>query len=343
MKKILNTLFVMTQKSYLAKDGQSVIVRLNGETQTRIPIHNLAGIICLGNIGCSPFLMGYCADNNVSISFLTENGRFLAKAVGKTAGNVMLRREQYRRTDSETDTANIAANIVLAKIANCRAVLARGIRDHGSKIDPEKVQKATDRLTSIGRRLLKSSTTEEVRGMEGEAANTYFSVLSDLVVVNHDDFSFHQRSRRPPLDRMNALLSFLYVILAHDVESALECTGLDPQVGFLHRERAGRASLALDLMEELRPVVADRLALTLINRQQIKPKGFTFQESGAVLMDDNTRKSVLKAYQERKQDEILHPVLQEKTQFGMIPYVQALLFARYLRGDTKEYPPFLWR
>ena len=343
MKKVLNTLFVMTQNTYLAKEGEAVLVRLNGETQTRVPVHNLAGIVCFGNVGCSPFLMGHCAENNVSINFLTENGRFLAKAVGKTSGNVNLRREQYRQTDNEKHTAAIAGNIVLAKVANCRSILSRAIRDHGDKIEQEKVQKAADKLNNIGKRILKAENADEVRGLEGEAANTYFAVLSNLIIANQNAFSFAQRTRRPPLDRMNALLSFLYVILANDTEAALECTGLDPQVGFLHRERPGRASLALDLMEELRPVVADRLALTLINRQQIKPKGFTLQESGAVLMNDETRKTVLKAYQERKHDEMVHPLLQEKTQFGMIPYTQALLLARYLRGDVNEYAPFLWR
>lgn len=343
MKQILNTLFVMTQGAYLAKEGESVVVRVDGKPQTRFPIHNLAGIVCFGNVGCSPFLMGHCAQNHVGISFLTENGRFLAKATGKTSGNVMLRREQYRRTDDPDLTAEIARNIVLAKVANCRNVLARGLRDHGDKIERDGVQNVYDRLTNIGRRVLKANNTDYVRGLEGEAANTYFGAFSQLTVANRDSFSFSERSRRPPLDRMNALLSFLYVMLAHDAESALECTGLDPQVGFLHRERPGRASLALDLMEELRPVVADRLALTLVNRQQVKPNGFTIQESGAVLMDDETRKTVLKAYQERKRDELQHPVLKEKTQLGMIPYTQALLLARYLRGDVSEYPPFLWR
>ena len=343
MKRILNTLFVMTQGAYLAKEGESVVVRVDGQAQKRFPVHNLAGIICFGNIGCSPFLMGHCANNGVAVSFLTENGRFLAKATGKTSGNVRLRREQYRRTDNDTCTTAMSRNIVLAKVANCRAVLARGIRDHGERIDRDSIHNACKKLTDIGRRLLTAKDSDRVRGLEGEAANTYFGVLSQLTVANHDAFAFTGRSRRPPRDRMNALLSFLYVMLAHDAEAALECSGLDPQVGFLHRERPGRASLALDLMEELRPVVADRLALTLVNRQQVKPKGFTVQESGAVLMDDDTRKAVLKAYQERKRQELNHPFLQEKTQLGMIPYTQALLLARYLRNDVGEYTPFVWR
>ncbi len=343
MKRLLNTLFVMTQGAYLAKDGEAVTVRVDGETQMRLPVHNLAGIVCFGNVGCSPFLMGHCAANNVAVSFLTENGRFLAKATGRTSGNVHLRREQYRRTDNTEQTTDIARNIVIAKVTNCGGVLSRGLRDHGEKIDSETVQNAVGRLKDIRRRLGQAANTEHVRGLEGEAADAYFPALGRLVVANRNEFQFTERNRRPPLDRMNALLSFLYVLLAHDVEAALECVGLDPQVGFLHRERPGRASLALDLMEELRPVVADRLALTLVNRQQIQPDGFTFQDSGAVLMNEETRKTVLQSYQERKKSELKHPYLEEKTQLGLIPYTQALLFARHLRGDMDAYPPYLWR
>ena len=343
MKRLLNTLFVMTQGAYLAKEGEAVLVRVEGATKARFPIHNLGGIVCFGNVGCSPFLMGHCAGNNVAITFLSEHGRFLAKAVGKTSGNVLLRREQYRRTDDPEAAAAIARNIVAAKVANCRAVLSRAVRDHGDKMDGARVSQAVSRLSRIGQQVLSGAPLERTRGLEGEAANAYFAVLGELVTVNRDAFDFEQRTRRPPLNRMNALLSFFYVLLAHDVESALEAVGLDPQVGFLHRECPGRASLALDLMEELRPVVADRLALTLVNRQQVKPGGFTVQDGGAVLMDDATRRSVLKAYQERKRDELRHPYLDDKVQIGMVPFTQALLLARHLRGDCEQYPPFMWR
>lgn len=343
MKRLLNTLFVMTQGAYLAKEGEAVLVRVDGETKARFPIHNLGGIVCFGNVGCSPFLMGHCAKNHVGIGFLTENGRFLAKAVGRTSGNVLLRREQYRRTDDCEAAATIARNMVAAKIANSRTVLRRGVRDHQASIDSEAVASVSARLGAAGREALAATSIEHLRGIEGDAARLYFSVLGKLVTVNRDAFALSERTRRPPLDRMNALLSFLYVLLAHDVESAIETTGLDPQVGFLHRERPGRASLALDLMEEFRPVIADRLALTLINRQQLKPDGFSAQEGGAVLMTETARRTVLKAYQERKRDELQHPFLKEAVQLGMLPYVQALLLARTLRGDIEQYPPFAWK
>lgn len=343
MKKLLNTLFVMTQGAYLAKEGEAVLVRVEGETKARFPIHNLGGIVCFGNVGCSPFLMGHCAECDVGLSFLSRHGRFLAKAVGKTSGNVLLRREQYRRADDPGVAVAIARYMVAAKVANCRNVLMRAIRDHESKIDLPKVKSAVKRLGGIGRETLEEKSLDRLRGLEGDAAKTYFNVFDDLIIMNCAEFAFEQRTRRPPLDRTNALLSFLYVLLAHDVESALECTGLDPQVGFLHSERPGRASLALDVMEELRPVIADRLVLSLINRQQVKPEGFMFQESGSVFMDDATRRTVLKAYQSRKQDELQHPVLEEKTQLGLLPITQALLLSRHLRGDTKLYPAFIWK
>jgi len=343
MKRLLNTLFVTTQGAYLAKNGETVVVRVDGDTKARFPIHNLGGIVCFGNVGCSPFLMGHCAENQVGITFLSEHGRFLAKAVGKTSGNVLLRREQYRRTDDEESAAAIARNMVSAKVANCRTVLTRAIRDHEAKIDVETVRSAATTLARVARETLTETSLARLRGLEGDAAKTYFSVFSELVTSNERKFAFAARSRRPPLDPMNALLSFLYVLLAHDVESALESVGLDPQVGFLHRERPGRASLALDVMEELRPVIADRLALTLVNRQQVKPNGFTVQDGGAVLMDDATRRTVLKGYQDRKRDELQHPFLKEKVEMGIIPFTQALLLARHLRGDIREYPPFAWR
>jgi CRISPR-associated protein Cas1 len=343
MKKLLNTLFVMTQGTYLAKEGESVVVRLEKAVMARFPVHNLGGIVCFGNIGCSPFLMGHCANNHVAISFLTENGKFLAKAVGKTSGNVLLRREQYRRTDDPEQTALIARNLVAAKIANCRTVLARGERDHPENMGTAEGEQVIHHLATSARAANGETVLEKIRGLEGDAANQYFGVFSNLLTSPEKEFAFSERTRRPPRDRMNALLSFLYVLLAHDVEGALESVGLDPQVGFLHRERPGRASLALDVMEPLRPVIADRLALTLVNRRQISADGFELQEGGAVLMSEKTRKAVLKAYQERKRDELVHPYLQEKIAIGLLPHVQALLLARCLRGDLPEYPAFVWR
>lgn len=343
MKQLLNTLFVTTQGSYLSKKGDTVLVNIERETKLRVPIHTLGSIVCFGNVGCSPFLMGLCGDNNVHLSFLTENGRFLARVHGPVNGNVLLRKEQYRRSDNLDNSADIARSIVLAKVANCRVVLQRALRD---RPDPSPDKSLSSSLNDLAKSLddLKCQTNlDTVRGIEGIAANMYFNVFDHLITADKDSFYFRSRNRRPPLDNVNALLSFVYTLLVHDVSAALEAVGLDPAVGFLHRDRPGRPSLALDLMEEFRPYLADRLALSLINRQQIKSSGFTTTESGAVTMDDDTRKAVLIAWQNRKQEELMHPFLQEKIKIGLLPHVQAMLMARFLRGDLDGYPPFLWR
>jgi CRISPR-associated protein Cas1 len=339
MRKLLNVLYVTTQGAYLAKDGETVVVRVEQETRLRLPIHTLEGIVCFGVVSMSPALMGFCAEKNVGVSFLTEHGRFLARIEGPVNGNVLLRREQYRRADDLPAAALIAQAILLAKIANSRTVLLRTAREHPSDaLDTTALQLAQSlRMTE------KEPELDALRGLEGDAARQYFAVFNELILAQKDDFAFHERSRRPPLDNINALLSFIYVLLAHDVASALEVNGLDPAVGFLHRDRPGRSGLALDLMEELRPVVADRLALSLVNRKQVAGKGFTRAESGGVLMDDATRKEVLVAWQQRKQEEIMHPFLGERIPIGLIPYMQALLLARHLRGDLEAYPAFFWR
>jgi len=342
MKQLLNTLFVTTQGSYLSRKGETVLVSQDHETKLRVPIHNLGSIVCFGNVSCSPFLMGLCGERNVTLSFLTENGRFLARVTGPVSGNVLLRREQYRRADDLQASALIARSVVIAKIANCRVVLQRALRDRLELQQSDLPHAATDLQQSL-QDLREQADLDSIRGIEGMAANTYFSVFDRLIHANQEAFFFKRRSRRPPLDNVNALLSFLYTLLVHDVTGALEGVGLDPAVGFLHRDRPGRPSLALDLMEELRPYLADRLALSLINRQQVKPKGFTRQESGAVEMDDETRKTVLVAWQQRKQEEITHPFLQEKIHLGLLAHVQALLLARHLRGDLDGYAPFLWK
>ena len=287
--------------------------------------------------------MGLCGERNVAISFLTEHGKFFARVQGPVSGNVLLRREQYRRADSQEFSARIAQSVVVAKIANCRTVLLRGIRDHAENTQVPALKAATVRLARLLDDLRQPAPLDTVRGLEGDAARTYFDVFDHLVTAQKEDFFFHERSRRPPLDNLNALLSFFYTLIVHDVRAALETVGLDPAVGYLHRDRPGRPSLALDLMEEFRPVLADRLALSLINRQQIRGKGFTKTETGAVLMDDATRKEVLVAYQKRKQEEIQHPFLGEQVEVGLLPFVQAMLLARYLRGDLDGYPPFLWK
>lgn len=343
MKRLLNTLFVTTQGAYLCREGETVCVRVEQETKLRVPIHTLAGIVCFGQVLCSPPLIGLCGERNVLISFHSEYGRFLGRVQGPVWGNVLLRREQYRRADDLQASAAIARNIVTAKVANCRTVVLRAVRDHANTTDTQALAQAAVELGRIAGALQQQMSLDRVRGYEGDAAQAYFSVFDHLVVAQKDAFQFRERSRRPPLDNMNALLSFLYALLAHDVTSALESVGLDPAVGFLHRDRPGRPSLALDLMEEFRPVLADRLALTLVNLRQARGSGFTKTETGAVVMDDKTRKEVLVAWQKRKTEEVMHPFLGEKIALGLLPYAQALLLARHLRGDLDAYPPYVWR
>ena len=343
MKKHLNTLFVTTQGAYLGKDGETVAVRIDGEVKLRIPIHSLESVVTFGNVGCSPFLMGFCAERNVTISFLTEYGKFLARVVGPVSGNVLLRREQYRRADDLNFSANVAKAFISGKVANCRTVLQRALRDHGEKITAsEDVNSCVNRLSTSIRRLQGNLDLEELRGVEGDAAHVYFGVFDHLIIKNKENFFFRQRSRRPPLDRINCLLSFLYMLILHDIRSALECTGLDPAVGYLHRDRPGRPGLALDMMEEFRPM-ADRLAVSLVNLNQIKAGGFKISEGGGVRMNDKTRKIILQAYQKRKQDILIHPFLAEKMPLGLFFHTQALLFARFLRGELDGYPPVIWR
>lgn len=344
MKKYLNTLFVTTQGTYLFKDGQTVGIKVDNQVKMRIPVHTIAGIICFGQVSCSPYLMSFCSENDVAISFLSENGRFLARVQGPVSGNVLLRREQYRMADNMSVSANIAASYLIAKIANSKTVLDRAVRDHHEKIDSDSIKNVSGRLHQyIKKDLLAGWPLDKLRGIEGDAAHRYFSVFDHLIVTQKKDFAFNGRSRRPPLDSINCLLSYVYTILSHDVRSALESVGLDPAVGFLHRDRPGRYGLALDLMEEFRPFFADRLVLSLINLQQVKKNGFSKKDSGAVLMNDDTRKTVLGAYQKRKQETIFHPFINEKIEVGKFFYVQALLLARYIRGDIDGYPPFIWK
>lgn len=343
MKKLANTLYVTTQGSYLAKEGETVVVRIEGQPRLRVPIHNLQGIVCFGQVGASPALMGLCGRRGVLLSFLSERGRFLARVQGPVSGNVLLRRRQYRLADDPTACTALARGFVAGKLLNCRAVLLRAARDRPDATGAALLRQAADSLAAVGERLEREGDLDGLRGLEGEAARAYFGVFDHLITGDREHFAFHGRNRRPPLDNVNALLSFLYVLLAGDVASALEGVGLDPAVGFLHADRPGRPSLALDLMEEMRPILADRLALSLINRRQVKPGGFTTTESGAVSMDEDTRKTVLAAYQKRKQDVIKHEFLEERFAMGLLPHAQALLLARCLRGDIDAYPPHLWR
>jgi CRISPR-associated protein Cas1 len=343
MKKLLNTIFVTTQGAYLFKEGETVVVKIEDEIKMRVPVHTISGIVCFGLISMSPPLMHFCAENDVAVSFLTENGYFLAKVQGYVSGNVLLRREQYRWADDHRLSARVAKAVLTAKFANCRAVLGRAIRDHSEKIDAQGIKKASTRITWSLKSLDRDMDLDALRGLEGDTAHSYFGVFDHLVVNQKENFYFKERSRRPPLDNMNCLLSFLYTLIVHDVRSSLEAVGLDPAVGFLHRDRPGRPGLALDLMEEFRPYLADRLALSLINLGQVRGSGFKRSDAGGVLMDDETRKTVLVAYQSRKQEEITHPFLQEKIKVGLLFYIQALLFARHLRGDLDGYPAFIWK
>jgi len=343
MKPLLNTLYVTTQGAYLARDGETVLVRVEQETKLRVPIHTLASVVCFGQVGCSPPAMGLCAERGVALAFLTEYGRFLARVEGPMSGNVLLRRRQYRWADDGEKTASVARAVVLGKVMNQRTVLMRELRERPEGEGAEELKAAVRRLAGVLEEVERAKTVDEIRGQEGEAARTYFGVFDHLVTASKEAFYFRERSRRPPLDNLNSLLSFLYTLLTHDVKAAVESVGLDPAVGFLHRDRPGRPSLALDLVEELRPVLGDRLALTLVNRRQVQGSGFEKSESGAVVMNDETRKEVLVAYQKRKQEEMVHPYLEERVTLGLVPYIQATLLARHLRGDMDGYPPFVWR
>ncbi|HEX3998243.1 MAG TPA: type I-C CRISPR-associated endonuclease Cas1c [Pirellulales bacterium] len=343
MKQHLNTLFITTDGAYLAKRGETVAVRVEKKTKLQIPLHNLDSVVCFGRVGLSPALMAACAERNVSVSLLDPNGRFRAAVVGFSPGNVLLRRVQYRTADDLSASCGIARNMIAAKLANARSVLLRAVRDSAIKEAATELQGAINRLGQDIDAARRCESLDQLRGIEGGSADAYFQCFSAIVSPQSREFKFTGRSRRPPLDPFNSLLSFLYSMLAHDVRSACESVGLDAAVGFLHRDRPGRPGLALDLMEEFRPFLADRLALSLINRRQVAASGFTTTESGAVMMDDATRKTVLVAYQKRKQDEILHPELGEKVTVGLLVHVQARLLARRLRGDIDAYPPFIWR
>ncbi len=340
MRKLLNTLYVTSPDSYLCKDGDAVVVRVANKEIFRIPIHNLEGIVCFGYMGASPQLMHLCSENNVGLSFLTPNGNFLARVSGKTRGNVLLRRTQYHKADDERASLELSKSFIIGKIVNCRTVLGRGIRDHGSNISLDKVRRVNSFLNEYLEKIDGCDNVASLRGIEGACAKAYFDAFDELILKQKSDFFMCDRNRRPPLDNMNALLSFLYSLLVHDVISALESVGLDPYVGFFHTDRPGRPGLALDIMEELRPFFGDRLALTLVNLQQIKKEDFYRKEDGGVMLTEAGRKKILDSWQKRKREDIIHPYLNETISVGLIPYTQTMLMARYLRGDIDGYPPF---
>ena len=346
MRRMLNTIYVTQEDAWLRKDGANLVVEVAGEERGRVPLHMLDGVVVFSRAGASPAVLGACAEAGITVSYVDPIGRFLARVEGRRSGNVLLRRTQYRVVDDAGRRVPIVRGMVAAKAANQRTVILRALRDHGTAMSAEQrdaLAAGEVRLAHIARRTLVMTDVDALRGLEGEAASIYFSLFNNLIRTRDETLRFHGRSRRPPLDRVNALLSFLYAMLGHDCRAALEAHGLDPQVGFLHNDRPGRASLALDLMEELRPVLADRLALTLLNRGQLQGDDFLVQDSGAVQLTDAARKRVLVAWQERKRDELRHPFLGEPAPLGMVAYLQAQLLARHLRGDLDGYPGFIWR
>lgn len=343
MKHHLNTLYIFTQGAYLRKESETVVVRIDKQPKVRLPLINIGAIACFGRVGMSPQLMGHCGQHGIAITYLTEHGRFLAAVNGFTPGNVLLRREQYRRADDLESAKLIARACIIGKLANYRTVLRRGVRDQTPSERTERLERAANRIDASLRNLDDSLSLDQLRGMEGEFSATYFAVFNDLITSQREQFVFAGRTRRPPTDKVNAMLSFLYSMLTNDLRSACEAAGLDAAVGFLHRDRPGRPSLALDLMEEFRPVMVDRLVLSLINRGQVKPSGFIEDPGSGVRMDESTRKLIVSAYQRRKQESVTHPFLNEKMTLGLVPHIQARLLARHLRGDSDAYPPFVWK
>lgn len=343
MRHLLNTLFVTSQDAYLSLEGENVVVNREKTAVGRFPLHNLSMIISFSYSGASPALMGACAERDVGLVFCTPRGKFLARVTGISRGNVLLRRQQYRCADDPAESCRIARSMIFGKAHNARWSMERTRRDHKLRIDESVFENACAIHKDLLPQLLEVSDLDSLRGLEGAAANAYFGAFDQMILRQKEEFFFHGRNRRPPLDNVNAMLSFAYSLLANDCASALESVGLDAYVGFLHRDRPGRTSLALDLMEELRPCMADRFVLTLINNRILSGDDFERSESNAVRMTDEGRRKFLKQWQERKQETITHPYLEEKLPWGLVPYVQALLLARYLRGDLDGYPPFLWK
>ena len=343
MRKLLNTLFVLTPETYLTLEEENIVVKNGEDISGRFPLHLFESIFYFGYKGASPSLMGACAERGICLSFFTPNGKFLAGVCGESRGNVLLRKRQYEISSNEQESLSVAQNFIVGKIFNARWVLERAIRDYPLRVNTEKLKAASLHLTESYREAVNCTTIDSLRGLEGEAASCYFEVLNELILQNKDDFYFTGRSRRPPRDRFNAILSFVYTLMARDCVHALEGVGLDAYVGFLHRDRPGRTSLALDLMEEFRSVVCDRFAISLINNRSLQSKHFTLHENGAVLLNEDGRKILLNAWQLKKKESLTHPFLNEKVPWGLVPYIQALLLARMIRGDLDAYPPFLWK
>lgn len=343
MKRLLNTLYINTPNRYLSLDGENVVVLEKDKEVGRFPLHNLEGIVTFGYTGASPALMGACVNRNIDLSFMSGHGRFLARVTGEVKGNVTLRKQQYKISEESESSLKISKNFIIGKVYNSKWVIERVKRENALRIDTKKFEMKSKFLTSSLTNIRFCVDESQLRGFEGEAASVYFSVFDDMILQQKESFVFNGRNKRPPLDNVNALLSFSYSLLAGMCISALEAVGLDPYVGFMHKDHPGRASLALDLMEEFRSILSDRFVLNLINKKMIHWQGFVKKENGAVIMLDDTRKVFLSAWQNKKQEIINHPFLNDKIEWGMLPYVQALLLARYIRGDLDEYPVFMWK
>lgn len=343
MRKLQNTLYVTTPSAYLSLDGENIVVQNDGKILGRVPLHNLEGIISFGYRGVSPALMGACAERNIGLSFLTPHGRFLARISGPVNGNVLLRTKQYQWAAEQQSALLPAKMFLIGKIYNGRWCLERAKRDHPLRLDTERLSSSIEQMKTALHMIPHALSRDELMGIEGSAAKAYFASFDQLILKNESVFSFVERTRRPPLDPVNAMLSFVYTLLAHEISGALESVGLDPAVGFLHTLRPGRSSLALDILEELRAPLADRFVLSVINLGMVTEKDFLTKENGAVFLKDDARKEFLTIWQKRKQETLTHPYLKEKISWGLVPYVQAMLLARYIRGDLDAYPPFMWK
>ena len=343
MRHLLNTLYVMTEDAYLALEGENVVIQQEKSELARLPLHGLEGILSFSYRGASPALMGACADHGIDLCFMRPNGRFLARVCGKSRGNVLLRKMQYQVSEDASASLVIGRNMLIGKLYNSRWVLERATRDHALSVNVDRIKVDSAQIKESLAKLEAADTADSLRGIEGDAAAEYFGVFDELILSEDEAFRFSGRNRRPPLDCINAMLSIAYALLTGSCTSALESVGLDPYVGFVHSDRPGRESLALDLMEELRSVVADRFVLYCVNNRVVNRSMFEKSGSGAVSLTEKGRRVFLKTWQDRKKEALTHPFLKEKIPWGLVPYVQALLLARFLRGDLDAYPPFLWK
>ena len=343
MRKLLNTLFILSEETYLSLDGENIVILAENSEKRRFPLHMLENIMCFSYKGASPALMGACAERKIGLSFFSPNGKFLAGVHGKEYGNVLLRKQQYRISDDKEQGVQYAKNMMIGKVYNSRWTLERTARDHKERVDYESIRKISAELQEGLLKIRTVDNIDQLRGIEGELASRYFSVFDELILNQKDDFIFQTRNRRPPMDRVNALLSFAYAVVERECANALRSVGLDPFVGFMHTDRPGRESMALDIMEEFRSILCDRFVLTLINTKTVRIDSFMKGDDGAVLLNDKGRKIFFNNWQNRKRELITHPFLKEKMEWGLVPYIQALLLARTIRGDIEEYPPFLWK